>query len=267
MPLLNLRNHKKILVIDGSLGFTGGLNIGAENVVAVRGKTGVRDVHFRVAGPVVAHLMSAFAADWQFATGEPLTGACWHPEIASAGSAVARGISEGPDEDMDKLETILLSALAEARSHVRIVTPYFLPDIRLLSALAMAALRGVDVALVLPEHSNRAFVDWAARAHMSDIIKPGCRVFAEAGPFDHAKLLTVDGVWSVIGSANWDERSLRLNFEFNLEIYDGAVTAQLDALIDQKIARAHQITLKDLDGRPLWRKLRDASARLFLPYL
>lgn len=210
MPLINMRNHKKLLIIDGAIGFTGGLNIGAENVLALHSATPVEDVHFRVEGPVIEQLMAAFSQDWEFTTREILDGEIWYPTNATAGTAFARGISEGPDQDLDKLETIILTALGEARSQVRVVTPYFLPDQRLLSALRLASLRGVEVDIVLPEHSNKAAVDWAAHAHLSDLMDAGVRVRLTPAPFDHAKLMTIDGLWGLIGSANWDERSLRL---------------------------------------------------------
>jgi cardiolipin synthase len=267
MPLLNMRNHKKLLIIDGSIGFTGGLNIGAENVMALAPAAPVNDVHFRVEGPAVQQLMAAFCEDWKFTTGETLAGNTWYPSIQSTGSAFARGISEGPDEDLDKLEIILLAALSEARSRVRIVTPYFLPDVRLLSALALTAMRGVEVEIVVPEHSNKPVVDWAERAHLSDLIPSGCKLYVVSGPFDHAKLMTVDGLWCLVGSANWDERSLRLNFEFNLEIYHEILTAEVDRLIDGKIAQARRLSIEELDVRALWVKLRDAASRLLLPYL
>ncbi|MBY0509388.1 MAG: PLDc N-terminal domain-containing protein [Rhodospirillaceae bacterium] len=267
MPLLNMRNHKKLLIVDGSIGFTGGLNIGAENVVGLRPAAAVYDVHFGIEGPVVEQMLRAFCLDWQFATGETLTGDIWYPVIPPAGATFARGISEGPDEDIDKLEMVLLAALGEARTRIRIVTPYFLPDERLVSALALAALRGVEVEIILPEHSNKPIVDWAVHAHLSDLIQPGCRLFVGAGPFDHTKLMTVDGLWCLVGSANWDERSLRLNFEFNLEIYDAALTGNIDRLIDEKLARARRLVSEELDARAFWVKLRDAAARLFLPYL
>ena len=267
MPLLNLRNHKKLLIIDGAIGFTGGINIGAENVVALRPATPVHDVQFRVEGPAVEQLMTAFCVDWQFTTGETLIGNAWYPVIPPAGTAFARGISEGPDEDLDKLEIILLTAINQARTIIRIVTPYFLPDERLLSALALAALRGVDVELILPQRSNKLVVDWAERAHLGGLLETGCRLFFDPQAFDHAKLMTVDGQWSLVGSANWDERSLRLNFEFNLEIYHEGLTADIDRLINLKIARAEQMSSGKLAARPISVRLRDAAARLLMPYL
>lgn len=267
MPFLNMRNHKKILIVDGTIGFTGGLNIGAENSARLSGKDHVDDVHARIAGPVVRQLMETFARDWSFTTGELLDQAIWWPEAASKGSILARGIASGPDADNDKLETILGAALSQARSRIRIVSPYFLPDQRLQFAMAEARLRGVVVEIVIPEISDFHFMDWAMRAHLR--FNPGLppAVYLNPPPFCHAKLMTLDQEWCLIGSSNWDTRSLRLNFEFDLECYDRTLTAELDSLIDQKIVQSRKLSDEELMSAPTWKQLRDAATRLALPYL
>lgn len=265
MPFLNMRSHKKLLVVDGTIGFAGGLNLGAENLRRLRRARTVDDVHFRVDGPVVSQLMLTFAEDWNFTTGEALSGDTWWPDIAPAGPVLARGISSGPDEDIGKLEAILATAVAAAKQRLRIVTPYFLPDQRLMSGIELAALRGVQVDVVLPERSDHRLLDWAMRAHLRLMAVPGVTVYLTPTPFDHSKLATVDGVWCALGSANWDVRSLRLNFEFMLECYGVSTASDIDRVIDGKIARARRLSL--LDGRSLPVKFRDAAARLLLPYL
>jgi cardiolipin synthase len=267
MPFVNLRNHKKLLIIDGAVGFTGGLNIGAENMLSTRPRHPVKDVHFRIVGPVVGQLMETFAEDWRFTTGESLSGADWWPDPAPQGDVLARGISSGPDEDLGKLELLLQAALGQARRRLRIITPYFLPDDQLMSGLALAALRGVEVDVVLPERTNHILVDWALRAHVGFVTTPGVRFHLAPPPFEHTKLLTVDGHWGLVGSPNWDVRSTRLNFEFSVECYEPGFVAGLDALIDAKIAVSRPLTPADLTHRPLPIRLRDASARLLLPYL
>ncbi|HLI13921.1 MAG TPA: phospholipase D-like domain-containing protein [Alphaproteobacteria bacterium] len=267
MPFLNMRSHKKILVVDGAIGFTGGLNIGAENVAALRRRRAVDDIHFRVDGPVVSQLMLTFAEDWNFATGELLEGEAWWPELAPAGPLLARGISSGPDEDVEKLDAVLATATAAARKRLRIVTPYFLPEQHLMSALALAALRGVEVEIVIPARSDHFLLDWAMRAHLGFFGVPDVRFYLTPPPFDHAKLMTMDGRWCFLGSANWDARSMRLNFEFNLECYGEDAVAAIDRMIDARIARAHLASRDELTRRPLPQRLRDAAARLLLPYL
>jgi cardiolipin synthase len=179
----------------------------------------------------------------------------------------ARGLPDGPDEDADPARFTRLGVLACARESVRIVTPYFLPDAALITALAVAAMRGVRVEIALPETNNLALVRWAATAQLWQVLERGCRVYYTPGPFDHTKLVLVDGVWALIGSSNWDPRSLRLNFEFDVECYDAALVDRLDRLVEMKLARAHQVTLADVNGRSLPIKLRDGVARLAAPYL
>jgi len=264
---LNLRNHRKLLVVDGRLGFTGGLNLRVGHWLAKHPRNPVRDLHFRVEGPVVAQLQEAFAEDWQFTTGEVLQGAGWFPPLPAAGPAFARGITDGPDEDFETLRWTLLGALASAQRAVRIMTPYFLPDATLISALNLAALRGVAVDVVLPAKNNLPFVHWASQAHWWQILERGCRLWLTPPPFDHSKLFIVDDGWTLIGSTNWDPRSLRLNFEFNVEAYDPSLARTLAAWFDQRRQEAREVTLAEADSRPFAVRLRDGAARLLTPYL
>lgn len=263
----NLRSHRKILVVDGQIGFTGGMNIRHGHLCEPGCKHPVEDLHFRIDGLVVDHLREAFAFDWEFATGERLEGPAWFPPLSPAGNALARGISDGPDIDFDKIRLTILGAIGCARRSVEIVTPYFLPDQPLIMALNIAAMRGVQVHIVLPEKGNLALVQWASTAQLWQVLEQGCRIWLSPPPFDHTKLMTVDGAWSLIGSANWDPRSLRLNFEYNVECYDQDLAEQLAALVRKRKSLGREITLADVDGRPLWRRLRDGFCRLAQPYL
>ena len=263
----NLRNHRKILVADGQVGFTGGMNIRAGHYPALQPRRTIRDVHFRIEGPVVAHLQDVFCEDWAFCTGERLQGEAWFPTLPPAGTVFARGISDGPDEDFEKLRWTLLGALACARRSIHIVTPYFLPDPGLITSLNVAALRGVAVDIVIPLKNNLRLVQWAAAAQLWQLVERGCRVWFSPPPFDHTKLMVVDSRWSLLGSSNWDPRSLRLNFEFNLECYDWELAHRLERLIRRKIRQARPVTIEALDGRSLPVKLRDGVARLLTPYL
>jgi cardiolipin synthase len=154
-----------------------------------------------------------------------------------------------------------------ARERVRIVTPYFLPDQRLQFAIAQAGLRGVKVEIVLPRQSDQTIMDWAMRGHLRFFRHIRADVFTTPPPFDHSKLCSVDGEWSLIGSTNWDARSFRLNFEFDLELTGREITGKIDALIDARIARGRKIDPNILTGEPVWRRLRNAAARLLMPYL
>jgi cardiolipin synthase A/B len=264
---INLRNHRKVMVIDGHLGFTGGLNIRIGHCLKRHPRAPIRDTHFRVLGPVVAQLQEVFADDWRFTTGEMLEGPAWFPAIPPAGDTLARAISDGPDEGVDPLRWTIMGALAVAKSSVLVQTPYFLPDAATISALNLAALRGVRVDIVLPARNNLPFVHWASRAHWWQVLEHGCRIWLLPPPFDHSKLLVVDESWSLIGSANWDPRSLRLNFELNVECYDTALAQGLTRPLRERIQHAHEVTLAEVDGRSLPARLRDGLARLFTPYL
>jgi cardiolipin synthase A/B len=222
----------------------------------------VFDTHFRFEGPVVAQLMDVFAADWQFATQEQLTGDIWFPAQKTAGDSTARVVTSGPDSDLEKIEFVILEALSCARESIRIMTPYFLPDERVITALSLAAYRGVEVDLVLPEHSNHPTVDWGSRVQMVPLVKAGCRIWTYPAPFNHSKLMIIDDLWALVGSANWDIRSLRLNFELDLEVYHSGIVREINTLIT-----AHQKSRLTLENRSLALKLRDGAARLLVPYL
>jgi cardiolipin synthase len=262
-PFLNLRNHRKLLVIDGRIAFTGGINIGAENLLATNPVHPVRDTHFRLEGPVVEQLTEAFADDWVYETGEKLLDQAWFPELAPCGDAVARVITSGPDEDLEQIEFAVLHAISCARRSVRVVTPYFLPPDVLTTALGLAAMRGVAVDVFVPEHSNHRVLDWARRVSLRSLVEGGCRVWLMPPPFDHSKLMCIDDVWSLIGSANWDTRSFRLNFELNVEIQDEAFTQMLM----EAAPKGRALTLSEIEGDSFPLKLRNNAARLLQPYL
>jgi cardiolipin synthase len=263
----NLRNHRKILVVDGRIGFTGGTNIREGHWLSLAPVHPVQCLHFSFEGPIVAQLQETFAADWAFTTGEVLTGDSWFPDVDPVDRAWSRGIAHGPDEDFEKMVDVIVGALAVARDRVRIVTPYFLPDSSLIRALGVAAMRGVLVEIFLPSQNNIRLIQWAASAQLWQLLEKGCRVYYTAPPFDHTKLMVVDDVWSLVGSTNWDPRSLRLNFEFNVECYDETLAQELNSLIDVKQKGAHQLTLREVDSRRFLERLRDGLARLLSPYL
>ncbi|GEL02148.1 phospholipase D-like domain-containing protein [Swaminathania salitolerans] len=265
MPFINLRNHRKILVIDGRCGFMGGLNIGEENLQRLRIKHPVADTHFRLEGPVVHQLTEAFARDWSFTTGEELDGEVFFPSLSRCGEVPARVVTSGPDNDLEKIEFTMLQSIALARRSVRLMTPYFLPNERMVSELCLAALRGVSIDIILPGSSNHRLIDWARDAGLAPFLAAGCRIWLASPPFNHAKLLVVDDAWSFVGSSNIDARSLRLNFEINLEIYGEETASRLAAFMDRH--RSGRLTHHDLDSVRPWRALRNASVRLFMPYL
>lgn len=266
-PYTNLRNHRKILVVDGRTGYTGGTNIREAHRLKRHPKSPVQCLHFRFEGPVVWHLQEAFAVDWAFVTQEVLAGDDWFPSIERCGDVWARGIDDGPDEDFDKLELVLSGALATAQRSVDIVTPYFLPETGLVHALNSAALRNVRVRIILPSINNIPLVHWASRAMWRQVLERDCRLFLSPPPFDHTKLFLVDGIWSLLGSTNWDPRSMRLNFEFNVECYNEDLANDLTKLVENRVNASHEVTLQEVDSRRLPVRLMDGLARLASPYL
>jgi cardiolipin synthase len=212
-------------------------------------------------------LQDAFANDWAFTTGEVLDGQTWFPKLEGDGTIAARVITDGPDGDFEKARWTLLAALAEAQTSVQILTPYFLPDPALITGLNLAALRGVRVDIIMPSKNNLPFVHWASRAMWWQLLQRGCHIWLTPPPFDHSKLMVVDGHWVLLGSANWDARSLRLNFEINVECYGQGLARDLTAVIERKLIDAREVTLAEVDARTIPGKLRDAAARLFSPYL
>jgi cardiolipin synthase len=267
LPYLNLRNHRKILVVDGTIGFTGGMNLLEEYCWKMQPRHPKHDLHFRVRGPAVSYLQRVFADDWAFCKGEILEGEGWFPPIEVVGEVLARGVVDGPDDDRDNLLNVILGALACAKSSVAIMTPYFLPDARLLSALEVAALRGVQVDLLIPSENNHKLVQWASMTPVGQVVEGGGRVWISPPPFDHTKLMVVDQCWTFLGSANLDPRSLRLNFEFNLECYGRELASRLCELFQDRLRTAVPVTSDFLNRRSLPAKLRDGTVRLLSPYL
>jgi cardiolipin synthase len=263
---LNLRNHRKILIADGEIGFTGGMNIREHHMLAAPGRHNVADVHFRLKGPVVQQIERVFRRDWQFSAGEPVHA----PTTRSAeptGQSLCRVIEDGPGENLDKLPMILVGAVAAAQKSIEIMTPYFLPPDELVGALQTAALRGVHTSVILPARNNLFYVHWATRNMLWQLLQRGVRIYYQPAPFVHSKLFIIDGEYAQIGSANLDPRSLRLNFELNVEIFDAVFVHSLVEYFETARSRSAEISLEAMDGRRLSAKFRDALAWLFTPYL
>lgn len=260
---LNLRNHRKILVTDGGIACTGGMNIGDRHLVS--GERGVEDVHFRLSGPIVRQIEAVFLSDWAFATGRQ--SAISLRNLPEAGHAACRAVENGPTRDIERLETLIQTAVTSARERVLIMTPYFLPGPALVGALQVAALRGLDVTIVLPERNNLPFVAWASRHGLGDLLERGVKIFYRRPPFAHTKLLIVDDDYAIVGSPNIDPRSLRLNFELAIEIFDTATVAILVEYVSQTITHSRRYTRAELRARRWPARLRDSFFWLFSPYL
>jgi cardiolipin synthase len=266
---INLRNHRKILCVDGEVAYVGGMNLSKNNVVESAAKP-IDDVHFKVTGPVIDQISQVFTEDWFFATGELIQFPCYKPittSIKSDKSVVARVIQDGPDEHHNKVRWTLINALVCAQTSVKIMTPYFIPDRVLMTSLHAAALRGVSVEIIVPEHSNIPFINWVMQANYLRIIKHGIHIYKNKRPFDHSKIVIIDDIWSFIGSSNWDARSLEFNFEINLECFDAVLNAKLTKLFHEKKHNAARVIECEANSLPIYKKIRNNLVRLFTPYL
>jgi cardiolipin synthase len=266
---INLRNHRKTLCIDGEVAYIGGMNVSKNNIVKSALQP-IDDVHFKVTGPVIDQISQVFLEDWFFATNELIKFPHWRPNMTkktSDKSVVARVIQDGPDEHHNRVRWTLINALVCAKTSVKIITPYFIPDQTLMTSLHAAALRGVSIEIIVPQHSDIPFVDWVMAANFSKILKHGIKIYKNKRPFDHSKIVIIDDIWSFIGSSNWDARSLELNFEINLECYDANLNAKLTALFALKKQNAIPVIEDEINDLPTYKKIRNNLFRLFSPYL
>ncbi|MGI9357256.1 MAG: phospholipase D-like domain-containing protein, partial [Rhizobiaceae bacterium] len=229
LSLLNLRNHKKLLIVDGQIAFLGGLNYADGN--GYLGELETRDLHFRIEGPVVSQLMNGFVKDMPSSSCFAQSNPAWWPELVETGTVDGRCVASGPHDDDETIETIFGAAISEARQKIRIVTPYFLPDRTISNHLRLAALKGIEITIIVPGRCDHRWLDWAMRAQMRFSKSDKLNFHLSRAPFDHSKLLTIDGNWCAFGSPNWDVRSMRLNFELLFECYDETTTRKLDTLI------------------------------------
>ena len=263
---VNLRNHRKIALIDGTQCFFGGTNIHPCHLVSdTANPHPTEDLHFFAQGPIGEDLHRIFVSDWRMAGGTALTSPSLRP--AGVGDALCRPIADGPDENLDYLTMTLIGIFSAARHSIDIHMPYFLPHRELLSALQGAILRGVKVRVVLPERSNLRVVDWATRKMLWELIVWDIEIYYKPKPFAHSKLILVDEHYALVGSANMDARSLRLNFELGVEMFGGKINAELRSHASSVLAASRLITLEELDQRPVWEKTRDAFFWLFSSYL
>jgi cardiolipin synthase len=261
---INLRNHRKSLVVDGQEAFTGGINV-RDRYLAEGGEARTVDLHFRLVGPVVAQIETVFVRDWHFATEDAPPAV--RPVPQPSGPALCRVVADGPDGELDRFTALFTGAIGSARQRVAIMTPYFLPPRELIAPLQAAALSGVDVAVILPQRNNLPYVHRATRHMLWELLQRGVHAYYQPPPFVHSKLFYVDDYYAQIGSANFDARSLRLNFELNVEVYDRETVTTLAAHFEAVRARSSAVTLAEVDGRPLFTKTLDGAAWLFSPYL
>jgi cardiolipin synthase A/B len=263
----NFRTHRKILVCDGEVGFTGGMNVSSDQTAEVRGPRAWRDTHVRLQGSAVRPLCRIFMEDWHFATDELVQGSAYLRRPNGRGEELVQVVASGPDSDVYAIHKLMFSAIASARRRVWLVTPYFVPDEPIVTALATAALRGVDVRVILPHAGDSKLVDMAARSYFPELMRAGVQFFEYGPRFVHAKTFVVDEDLSIVGSANMDNRSFRLNFEICAAIYGETFNSKLAATFEDDLANSRQVRPRELSKAPLGQRLGEATARLFSPML
>ncbi len=262
---LNLRNHRKLLIVDQDIAYAGGMNISDDHTSKAGRPRRISDVHFSFRGPIVADFAAVFCADWQFTSGASIQ-ADKSRQIAGHGRARCRVIRDGPDDAMDALALTIQAVISAASESVEIMTPYFLPSRDLISALQSAVLRGVRVRIVLPAKNNLFYVHWANTNMLTELLRWGIEAFYQPAPFCHSKLLCVDREYCMVGSANLDPRSLRLNFELGIEVFSAELNSELRAHFESVIAASAPVTHEQLSNRSVPVRLRDSFVSLFMPY-
>lgn len=264
---VNFRNHRKLVVVDGHIGLTGGINMGEEYL----GKAPFppwRDTHVRIEGPAVTYLQQTFIEDWCHATEEHLTDPSLYPDsFPDCGDDWVQIIPSGPDHDWYSIHLLFFLSITSALQRIWIATPYFIPDNSILTALITATMRGVDVSLLLPSKGDHPMVHYAMRSYYKRLLKAGVKIYEYQKGMMHSKTMVVDSRCGTIGSANLDIRSFHLNFELNAFVYSQDFASQLEDAFQDDLQHAKQITLKDFMKRPFSQRLYEAGARVFSPLL
>jgi cardiolipin synthase A/B len=264
---INMRNHRKILVVDGRVAFTGGLNIGDEYLGKSPRYGFWRDTHLRLEGPAVADLQNVFIEDWDFAANENLQDPAYFPAPSTTGPYPVQIIQSGPDRELKGIREMYFAAILRARRRVWIATPYFVPDPGLLDALCLAGQLGLDVRLLCQYHPDKWIPFFAGRYYWSDVLNAGVKVYQYTKGMMHSKVVLVDGEWASVGTANWDIRSLHLNFEVNCLIYSPDAVAELEAAFRRDLASSIRLERHVFARRPFAGRLLDNACRLLSPVL
>ena len=259
----NYRNHRKLAVIDGSIGYIGGFNI-AREYLGMKKKFGFwRDTHLRVTGNCVHDINARFLLDWRFASKEKLVlSQAFYSDVIDGGKSGVQIVSSGPDSQRVAVKRAYMKMITSARKNVYLQTPYFVPDESILESLKMAAQSGVDVRIMIPCMPDHIFVYWATYSYVGELIQSGGRAYIYDNGFLHAKTLMVDGEVASVGSANFDRRSFVLNFEANAIIYDAREARKLEAIFEKDMESCHELTRELYAERSLWIRCKEGVARL-----
>lgn len=264
---LNYRNHRKIVVIDGTIGYTGGINIGDEYIGKNKKFGYWRDTHIRIEGTSTYMLQMIFLIDWYYTTKEVILDKKYLPQVDYCGDSMIQVVASGPDSDWEAIHYAYFSAISQAKKNIYIETPYFIPDESILRALKSAALSGVDVRIIFPKIADHKIVNTASYSYFGDILRSGGRVYLYTKGFIHSKVVIIDDKIFSTGSANMDLRSFMLNFEINAFIYDKEVIKVVTEDFFEDIKNSEELTNEDYNDRKIVKKIKESIARLFSPIL
>ncbi len=266
-PRLNYRNHRKIIVIDGQVGFTGGINV-ADRYKEGNKKVGSwRDTHIKIEGDAVSCLQVIFAADWFFVTKDVLEGKKYFEPFTEGKGLPVQVVSSGPDSDWESISQAFFAAIASAKKYVYLTSPYLIPPQPMLAALKTAALGDIDIRVIIPEKSDARISKWCSFSFVEELLEAGVKVYFYQKGFIHCKLLMVDDILCTVGSTNLDFRSLETNFEVNAFMYDKAFTKELSGYFLEDIKNSKRVKLKEWQQRPWTNKLRESFAHIVSPML
>lgn len=268
---VQLRNHRKLLIVDGETAFIGGINISADNVseFAKRSRY-IHDLHCMIRGPAVGQLQTSFLRDWCYAARRRPAGVfldSYFPSPKSCGDNVARVVPSGHGHVFEGSERVFFTAASTARKFIWIMTPYFVPDKPFVKAIRMAAVRGVDVRLIVPLQNNHWYVKMATRSLYEPLLSDGVRIFERNGSFSHAKAMLVDGDWAFVGSSNCDIRSFRLNYELDIVVSSGSFLQSLRTQLSEELEDSREISLEEVEARSVPERLAESACALLTPVL
>ena len=262
---VNYRNHRKIAVVDGVVGFTGGINIADRYRKGVEKIGPWRDTHLQMEGDAVRSLQAVFAADWYFVSRENLSGPAYFPPMTMEPGTAVQISASGPDSDWESIGQAFFTAITGANREIAIVTPYLMPPPPIVNALKTAALGGIDVKILMPEFSDALIPKWSSFSFVEELLEAGVRIYFYQKGFIHSKLVMVDGLFSSIGTANLDFRSLETNFEVTAFIYDEPFNRQLMAYFRLDLRNSREIMLSEWKRRPRISRLKESLAHLVSP--
>jgi cardiolipin synthase len=264
---LNFRNHRKTVVVDGRTAWIGGHNVGDEYMSRDASFGHWRDTHMRVEGPAVIGAQLAFVEDWRWATDESLTGLNWTPRIATDGEALALVLASGPADEMETASLLYTQAINSASRRIWIASPYFVPDDAVVQALQLAGLRGVDVRILIPQKADSQLVTLAAYSFFNEVNAAGVKFYRYEDGFLHEKVILVDDNVAAVGTANFDNRSFRLNFEITTVVIDPDFAADVERMFENDFENSRIMLPDEYDNKSYWFKLKVRTARLAAPVL